>query len=119
MFSARPSGPTMMSRDGGKRGNWQFISSDYSVIFVFINSDYSVIFVFINSDYSVIFVFINSDYCVIFVFIAVTIETSGADTGFGRGRGQKIVRWDNGVSREATEGGFGGLPQENLETEVL
>ena len=31
-----------------------------------------------------------------------------ADTVFGRGRGQEIFRWDNGVWREATEGG-GGL----------
>ena len=28
--------------------------------------------------------------------------TAGADTGFGRGRGQDIFRWDNSVSREAT-----------------
>ena len=29
-----------------------------------------------------------------------------ADTVFGRGRGQNIFRWDNGVWREATEGGL-------------
>ena len=32
---------------------------------------------------------------------------------FGRGGGQEIFRWDNGVLREATEGGLGDLPQEN------
>ena len=43
-------------------------------------------------------------------------QDTGADTGFGRGKGQNIFRWDNGVSRESTEGVLGGLPQENLET---
>ena len=38
----------------------------------------------------------------------IQIMYTGADTGFGRGRGQEIFRWDNGVSREATEGGLGG-----------
>ena len=40
--------------------------------------------------------------------LLIFATTSGADTGFGRGRGQEIFRWDNGVSREVTEGVWGG-----------